>query len=86
MIDVFGRQLSLGDTVAVNTPGGHNSMSVGIIMEFTPKCARVKVTGRKKWNGDELTTLRNSSQLCFIQSNPDIEAEIREAANAAQQI
>lgn len=76
MQDVAGRNLILGDRVAV-TSSGEMRVVLGEIVKFTPKGCRV-ILDRPKWTfGDgDGSVVRTADQLVLIEHNPAREAEL----------
>lgn len=68
MIDVAGRELQIGDTVAA-TYTGHPDMKIGFVTRFTPK--KIVVGFKSTYNkGTIYEEHKFQTQVCLITKGP----------------
>lgn len=80
MNDRAGKELKLGDKVAVTASHGYAQLEIAEVIGFTPKKVRVSLT---------CSPLRDSCQIVIIERNPAREEELKPKApdpNAVQDI
>lgn len=65
MKDATGKELKLGDKVAVTASNGYMNLVITEVIGFTPKKVRVGMYG-----------LRDSCQIAILERNPVREAEL----------
>lgn len=75
MKDCAGKELKLGDKVAVTASNGYMSLEITEVIGFTPKKVRVGMYG-----------LRDSSQIAILERNPVREAELSPKAVDANEV
>lgn len=82
MKDCTGRELELGDRVAVSE-AGQARMSMGTLISFTPKGAKIKMDKKVHfWKEDGHIVLRFDYQLCLVEHDPAMKAELESATKS----
>lgn len=68
MKDLAGKELKLGDKVAVTSSGGYMNLELTHVIGFTPKKVKVAYYGSYG--------LRESSQIVILERDPEMEAKL----------
>ena len=77
MKDCDGKELKLGDKVAVTAGSGYASLRITEVIGFTPKKVRVTAGGG---------SLRDSCQIVIIERNPVREEELKPKAKDPNEV